>query len=181
MIIRLISLLVKGIVSASTDTKPVLRYDTGLQNLDKAYFDADFYFPYCRLSIGNLPRDIEFYPQFIGRVTLRKPRGVREFEIYETHIISDKELAMNVRMSYADFVMTGISSNKSSVVTKNQFFVLFINEEMNRFEVKSCIHEDITDKGVKSDFAEYLVSFLKEKYAAAGLSNPAVDPQIVAP
>lgn len=104
--------------------------------------------------MGNLPRDIEFYPQFIGRVTLREPKGVREFEIYETHILSDKEIAMDVRMSYADFVMTGISITKSSVVSRNQFFVLFINEEMNWFEVKSCIYEDITDKGVKGDFAE---------------------------
>ena len=173
MIIRLISMFIRGVISANTETAPVMRYEEGIKGYSKDFFDSDYYFRFYKTPIGDMPDDITYYHSQIGNVTLMKKNDTKHFEIYETNVLGDKELAMNVRMSYADFVMTGINSKKNSVVTRNEFFVLFINDKLGQLDVRSSIQHDITDKMIKSDFGEYLIKHLREK-RAAGLSEIAL-------
>jgi len=174
MIIRLISLLVRGIISATTETAPVMRYEEGIKGYSKEYFDSDFYFLFFKFPMGDMPGDIAYYNSQIGNITLAKKNDTKHFEIYETNVLSDKELAMNVRMAYADFVMTGINSRKNSVVNRNEFFVLFINDKLNRLEVRSSLQNDITDKMIKSDFGEYIIHYLRQKRELASSETAVV-------
>ena len=111
-----------------------------------------------------MPRDIAYYQSHLNGKTLRKKTERNYFEIYETHILSDTQLALNVRMVYADFEMTGIYSKKNSVVTKNEFFVLLINNDLDQLEMRTSIYDNITEKNIKSDFSEYAIKYvIKQK------------------
>jgi hypothetical protein len=85
---------------------------------------------------------------------------------------------MNVKMAYADFVMTGINSKRNSVANENHFFVLFINDRLNRLEARSTIEESVSEKMIKSDFGEYLFEYLNQQLPQGGVSveenNPVV-------
>ena len=165
MIIRLIALIIRGIVHLVTPSQPSESYNPGSQRYGKDYFDEYYIYLFEKTAIADFPLDISWYQKAIGHVTLVRKGSATFFEIYETNLISDYELVMNVRLSYADFVMTGLDTRKNTVVTQNQLFVLRINEEMNRLEVRSSLHEDITDKMIKKDFGEYLFKYLEQKKA----------------
>ena len=121
MIIRIISLLVRGIISLSTSSQASETYRPGQAGGNKAFYDEHYPFQFNKCPLGELPNDINYYKNNLGRMTLvRKNEPKKFFEIYETGVISDKELAMNVRLSYEDFVMTGISSQKNTIITQNQ-------------------------------------------------------------
>ncbi|OOQ59676.1 hypothetical protein [Mucilaginibacter pedocola] len=166
MIFDIIQLLIKGIIHLITPTQPSENYNMGLKQYGKAYFDEYYPFLFHKVTITDHPTDINWYQNAIGHITLIKRGSSKFFEIYESNIISDEELAMNVRLSYEDFVMTGLDSHKNSVVTQNQVFILFINHKMNRLEVRSSLDEHITDKMIKKDFGEYLFSHLAQQKKA---------------
>ena len=160
-IIRLVSLVVRGIISLSTSSRASNTYTIGQANGDKGFYDQHYPFQFNKRPLDGLPDDINYYKENIRHVTLvRKNEPKKLFEIYESNVISDKELVMNVRLAYEDFVMTGISSQKNTIITQNQVFVLVINDQLKRLEINSSLQHDLTDKNIKKDFGDYLFSYI---------------------
>ena len=89
-LIRIIILAVRGIIWVSTPTKPSSEYQTGIKGYDKAYFDEYYQFLFFKMPIENMPTDIAIYESTIGKLRIKKPGKI--FEIYESNIISEKEL-----------------------------------------------------------------------------------------
>ncbi|MDB5130006.1 hypothetical protein [Mucilaginibacter sp.] len=163
-VFRLIELAVRGIISLTTSSEASDTYKPGQASGDKEFYDEHYPFQFNKRLLNGLPNEIEYYEKNIGHVTLfRKNEPKKFFEIYETGVISDKELVMNVRLSYEDFVMTGISSQRNTIITQNQVFVLVINDKLNRLEINSSLQHNLTDKNVKRDFGDYLFSYLEKQ------------------
>lgn len=169
-LIRLVQLVIWGIQRARVSTKPASQYYPGIKNYDKAFFDSECPFQFYKCPLQELYDDIKDYDALIKPITLVRRQSTTFFEIYETHLIGPRELAMNVRACYSDFIQTGINSQQQSVVTENYFFVLCVDTHHDQLKVMSSIESNITEKNIKKDFGEYLIKYLlKVKKEAAGV------------
>jgi hypothetical protein len=161
MIGTLLRLLFRGINEAKKeDPQAYADYYGEFETYEKDFFDNNYPFKFYRHPIQNLGTDIAYYHSQIGHMTLMKRQSTTSFEIYETKILSDKELAMNVELTYVDLEQTGIYSKRLIKVKQNHFFILFINEDLNQLEIKSSMQDNITDKNLKNDFGEFLIKYL---------------------
>jgi hypothetical protein len=163
-VIRLIALIVRGVISLTTSSQASDTYKPGQVSGHKDFYDEHYPFQFNKRPLNGLPATINYYKDNIKHITLvRKTEPNKFFEIYETGVISDKELVINVRLAYEDFVMTGMSSHKNTIVTKNQVFVLVVNEKLGQLEINSSLQHNLTDKNIKRDFGDYLFRYLESQ------------------
>jgi len=172
MIFRLISLIFKGAVSLNTPTNPDDRYHHGLNQMSKDYFDENCPFQFGKRLLGIWPVNIDYYQHHLQDISLmRNKQDTKFFEIYETNPLNESQLALNVRMVFEDFVVTGVNSHKKSVITRNELFVLVIDEEKNQLEIRSSIESDINEKMLKKDFSDYLFNYINKIIASEEAIN----------
>jgi hypothetical protein len=170
-IFRLIGLVVRGVLGLRANSQPQMTYQPGLKEYDKTYFDEYYIYQFYKFPLRDMPIDIEYYHANIERMSLVRKGSSNHFEIYETNVLSDKMLVMNVRMVYSDLIMTGLQSRKDTIITRNEYFVLAINDKLGLFQVRSSVDTDSTDKTIKSDFGELLIRYLINEKKKAEENN----------